>query len=320
MTTPSLRPARHRRPSFALLAVVALAAGGIFPLHEAVASSPAPPSVIVPLDPVRILDTRLAIGIPTTTPVAPGQTVTLQVTGVAGIPPEATGVVLNVTITRADGSGWATAWPSSEARPTASVINYQAGADVANMITASLGADGAIDLYNAQANAHLVADVAGYLLPAGNGGTPGPPGPTGPQGPPGPAGPAAQKVTFRRSFTRPAPGQPEAQVAVGSIASVNVFASCRSDAAEVTLRPASPADGLSLRGSKVNALPEEVDVLWAESAVAIGARPTPGSGHDQQESHVSAIVITAGGTYLDVDLWLDLNDDNCELMGTILRL
>src|SRR5688500_17797762 len=64
-------------------------------------AEPASPSVIVPLEPARILDTRTGVGAPVGK-VAPGSTMTLQVTGVGGVPAEATGVVLNLTATVAD--------------------------------------------------------------------------------------------------------------------------------------------------------------------------------------------------------------------------
>jgi YVTN family beta-propeller protein len=172
----------------ALLGATAVVArgGGAAPV---VAQADAEPAVFVPLDPARILDTRIGIGAPAAA-LAPGATITLQVTGAGGVPVEATGVVLNLTVTRATGAGFVTAYPSGTAQPEASVLNYTPGEDIANMVTARLGAGGAIDLYNSQADVHLVADVAGYLV-AGSGG--GPSGPQGPVGAPGPAGPAGPR-------------------------------------------------------------------------------------------------------------------------------
>jgi hypothetical protein len=57
------------------------------------------------------------------------------------------------------------------------------------MITTTLGQGGRVDLYNFTGSVHLIADVAGYLVPASaNAGTVGPQGPAGPQGPSGFAG------------------------------------------------------------------------------------------------------------------------------------
>jgi hypothetical protein len=168
-----------RRARGAALIAIGLLAGGLAPLAAAGAGNPASvPSAVVPLDPQRILDTRAAVGIDSVTPLAAEQTITLQVAGVAGVPADATGVVLNLTVNAATGAGYVTAYPAGGGRPTASVINYTAGEDVANMITATLGAGGAIELYNAQASVHLIADVAGYLAPV-SGAPPAPPGPAG---------------------------------------------------------------------------------------------------------------------------------------------
>jgi hypothetical protein len=94
MPTP---PHRRLRLGMLTTSAVGLLAGGFAPM-AAEAGPTAPPSVIVPLAPERILDTRTAIGIATTTPLGPDQTITLQVAGVAGVPAEATGIVLNITV------------------------------------------------------------------------------------------------------------------------------------------------------------------------------------------------------------------------------
>jgi hypothetical protein len=154
-------------------------------------AAPGAPSVIVPVEPARILDTRTGVGAPAGK-VAAGSTITLQVTGAGGVPAGATGVVLNLTATASEGAGYATAYPAGGTQPEASVINYSAGEDVANMVTAQLSAGGALAIFNDQANVHLLADVAGYLLPGS--GSSGPQGPQGPQGLQGPAGPGATRI------------------------------------------------------------------------------------------------------------------------------
>ena len=61
-----------------------------------------------------------------------GATFELQVTGVAGVPSNASAVVLNLTSAGAVGTGFLTAYPCGEARPNASNLNYGLGAPVAN--------------------------------------------------------------------------------------------------------------------------------------------------------------------------------------------
>ena len=83
---------------------------------DTTASDSGPASVVVPLDPIRILDTRAGVGV-TAGLVASNQVVTLQVTGTAGIPGDAVGVLLNITVTAAGGAGClcATGVPSAAA-------------------------------------------------------------------------------------------------------------------------------------------------------------------------------------------------------------
>lgn len=148
-------------------------------------------SSVVPVDPVRILDTRQGLG-GVTGPVGPNQTITIDVAGTAPVPPDATGVILNITASEATAASYVSAWPTGTPQPNSSVLNFTAGEDIANMVTATLGADGGLHLFNSAGSVHLVADVAGYLLAGDAQGTP---GPAGPQGPQGPAGPAATSLS-----------------------------------------------------------------------------------------------------------------------------
>lgn len=143
-------------------------------------------AVTVAVSPYRILDTRNGTGTGgLAVPVGPGQTITLQVSGVGPVPADATGVVLNITATEGTEASFVSAWPSGESQPNASVLNVNVGLNLPNMVTAALGAGGRLDLFNLNGRVHLVADVAGYLVPGSGGGTQGPQGPQGPAGPPG---------------------------------------------------------------------------------------------------------------------------------------
>jgi hypothetical protein len=151
-----------------------------------------PPTSFVPVTPFRILDTRTGIGTGgATTPVGAGQTIELQVAGVGTIPADAIGVVLNLTGTATTEPTWVAAWPAGTERQETSVLNLTPGIDAPNMVTALLGA-GKLALYNNAGTTHLVADAAGYLVPASAAGSgpAGPAGAAGPAGPPGPVGPA----------------------------------------------------------------------------------------------------------------------------------
>ena len=126
--------------------------------HDPTASS------YTPLNPARVLDTRAAIGVPTTTAAQPGQTVTLQVAGAGGVPASGvTAVVLNVTVTEPSSPGVLTVYPDGQPRPTASNLNYVAGQTVPNLVIVPV-VNGTVDFFNnSPGTVHVVADVAGYF-------------------------------------------------------------------------------------------------------------------------------------------------------------
>jgi len=144
------------------LALVAVAFG----VQAGFGAAPSAPSSVVTVDPARILDTRIALGVPGTTPVGPASTITVQVSGVGGVPAGATGVVVTITGTQATQNTFVTATPTGSPRSTTSVLNVSPNVDIANTITVALGTNGQIDLFNNGGSVHLIADVTGYLLPA----------------------------------------------------------------------------------------------------------------------------------------------------------
>ncbi len=58
----------------------------------------------------------------------PGGVVELQVVGRGGVDGDASAVVLNVAAVRASSRGHVRVWPCGEDRPTATTLNFQAGA------------------------------------------------------------------------------------------------------------------------------------------------------------------------------------------------
>lgn len=110
------------------------------------------------LTPTRILDTRHGAK-----PVG-GQTVSLPVLGMAGVPQSGVGfVILNLTATDATAPGFVSAWPGGTPQPSTSVINLSdTGQTRANAVFAPVGADGTITLFS-QSGTDLVVDVAGWL-------------------------------------------------------------------------------------------------------------------------------------------------------------
>jgi hypothetical protein len=119
--------------------------------------------------PTRILDTRTS-----SNPLAAGETRSIQVTGVAGVPANATKVAINVTADAPTASGYitvhnsATTYSSSNP-PATSSVSFIAGTTNANFVMADLTADGKIKLYNAAGTTTVLVDVVGYSAPAATG-------------------------------------------------------------------------------------------------------------------------------------------------------
>ena len=114
-------------------------------------------SLLTPSTPVRLLDTRTSSG-----PVGPGGTLLLQVAGRAGIPAGVHAVVLNLTAVDPTASGFVTAFPSGQTRPTASNLNTVRGQTAPNLVVVKVGADGKVALYNSAGSTSLLADLAGW--------------------------------------------------------------------------------------------------------------------------------------------------------------
>jgi hypothetical protein len=115
-----------------------------------------------PLVPARVLDTRTGVGAPAGR-VAGGGTFDLQVLDRGGVPATGVGaVVLNLTATDPETSGYLTAFPDDAALPTASNVNFVGGQTVANLVIVPVGATGGVNIYNFGGAAHVVADVLGW--------------------------------------------------------------------------------------------------------------------------------------------------------------
>ena len=112
-----------------------------------------------PLVPSRVVDTREGLGGATR---GPQSTLSLPVRGAAGVPAEATAVVLNVTSTNASAPSFITVWPSDATQPLASNLNPVPGRNIPNQVLSRIGADGAVNIFNAHGTGDLVIDVMGW--------------------------------------------------------------------------------------------------------------------------------------------------------------
>jgi hypothetical protein len=118
---------------------------------------------VVPVAPARLLDTRHGIGARPGV-VGAADEIDLAVTGVGGVDPAASAVILNVTATGAAEETFVTVYPDGVGRPDASSLNVARGGTIANLVVAKVGANGRVRLYNDAGGVHLLADVTGYFL------------------------------------------------------------------------------------------------------------------------------------------------------------
>jgi streptogramin lyase len=121
------------------------------------------------LTPTRLLDSRTTNG-GWSGKLAAGAPRSLQVTGRAGIPTDASAVVLNVTATDASAMSFLAVYPMGAPRPMASSLNFLPGDTRPNLVTVPIGTSGRVMFDNAVGSVNVVADVMGYYDPDATGG------------------------------------------------------------------------------------------------------------------------------------------------------
>jgi hypothetical protein len=118
-------------------------------------------TALTPVTPTRLLDTRNGTGGWLGT-LGNTQTIDLGVGGKAGVPANASAVVLNVTATDETGPGYLTVYPCGGEVPLASNLNFTAGDTRANLVTVRLGSNGEVCFYS-YGRTSVIADITGYL-------------------------------------------------------------------------------------------------------------------------------------------------------------
>ncbi len=128
------------------------------------------------ITPTRIADTRVRSGKPYAgQPVPALGTLTVQVSGTAGVPTGASAAVLQAIVITPTAAGGLIAYPAGTTRPVTSNLSYKVGVTLAKEITAGLGAtpSGAVTFYNSStAPLNLVLDLTGYVYGTGDALTP----------------------------------------------------------------------------------------------------------------------------------------------------
>lgn len=137
--------------------------GGIDAGIDDVSLKLAPPPVparFYTLPPCRLFDTRSADG----PSLDAGAERRIPTTGRCGIPPLATALALNLTVTGPTDAGNLRVYMPGVA-PLASTLNYSLGQTRANSAVAALGVDGWLSVRADQAvgTVHLIVDVTGYF-------------------------------------------------------------------------------------------------------------------------------------------------------------
>ncbi len=124
----------------------------------------------VPAQPVRVVDTRTGLGTPMAEPLGPLNGLAVQLTGRGGVP--STGVravAVNITETGATAPSHISVSPTGQSLAitlqlaNTSVLNFDAGQTVANLVIAKVGPDGQLVLGNIAGQAHVIVDVVGWV-------------------------------------------------------------------------------------------------------------------------------------------------------------
>lgn len=125
--------------------------------------------VFGPVDPGRLLETRVGAGLTTVDGLFEGigrrsadSETRVDVAGRAGIPSDAAAAVINVTAIRAPQTGFVTVHPCLAMRPTTASLNYTAGVNLGNEIVAELDGSGDICVYTNR-DIDLTIDAVAYL-------------------------------------------------------------------------------------------------------------------------------------------------------------
>ncbi|HUC37843.1 MAG TPA: glycoside hydrolase family 5 protein [Acidimicrobiales bacterium] len=127
-----------------------------------------------PLEPSRIADTRCSPSCPSGESVpgpnaslstlGAGRSVQVEASGVGGVPSSGvSAVVLNIAVTNATASSYATVWPTGSTQPLAANENWGAGETLSAKVVVELGNSGDVSVYNAAGSADFVIDVDGYF-------------------------------------------------------------------------------------------------------------------------------------------------------------
>lgn len=118
----------------------------------------------VPLNPVRITDTRSGSKLPNAgKTLGNADTLNIQVAGSGGVPSaDVSAAVLNVTVVGPTSASALTVFPEGMARPVVVNLNFSASETLANLVTVPLGDGGGVTIFNQAGRADVLVDLEGY--------------------------------------------------------------------------------------------------------------------------------------------------------------
>jgi hypothetical protein len=133
----------------------------------AIGTTPPPPatgSTFVPVEPVRLLDSRSGIGLSGKFNANTARTV--DIAGRLGIPGDAVAITGNLTVVNQTAAGYLSITPTPDNSPSTSSLNFPGGDVRGNNVTSPLSDGKASIVYKATsgAKADVLLDVTGYFL------------------------------------------------------------------------------------------------------------------------------------------------------------
>ncbi len=131
--------------------------GGLAFSHEPGPVGTALSSGYVAAPPLRVLDTRYAVGATSVRALESGEVFALDLTSLST--PTTTAVTMNVTVDGAEKPGYLTAYACGEP-PVASTLNYTPGVVSTNLVTVRVNASRKVCFFS-QASTHLIVDLQG---------------------------------------------------------------------------------------------------------------------------------------------------------------
>ena len=154
---------RSRWAAIGAAVAVTLGTGGLISVNAANTAS-----TFVPIEPVRVLDTRSSSRIGSLDVAGDSTPYLLNISGEHGIPSTGiTGVSLNVTVVDTlanEYGGFISVYPCEsvdDSKPDVSNINFRSGDTIANAVTIPVSDEGQICLY-VYGTSHLLVDANGY--------------------------------------------------------------------------------------------------------------------------------------------------------------